>query len=314
MGADQGANALRTVLFLDLLEAIGHVFQRGLPVHGLPLTALLDHGLCQAFVTVQRFVGEAVAVSNPALVDGFVLERNNAHNLVVFDLNDQVGTGRIVGRHRLAARQFPRTGAVAEGLAGQRAHGAQVDHVARQLGVHGIAHHGGDFRVLAAVDHAQLHHAGHFLAKAHATCAVDAAAHLFHRDQRTHILVCHHTLFFFKARSSAAVAHCQILQLAFAALVANGAIQGVVNQQELHHRLLGLDGLFALGANDHALRDGRRAGRQWLGCLFHFHQAHAAVGSNGKFLVVAKVRNVGASLFSRMHDHAAGGGFHLLAV
>ena len=310
----QGANALCTVLFLDLLQAVGHVFQCGLPVDRLPCTALLDHGLCQAFVAVQRFVRETVAVGNPALVDGFVLERHDAHHLVVLHLDDQVGTGGVMRRHRLATRQLPGTGAVAEGLAGQRTHGAQIDHVARQFGVHGIAHHGGDFRVLTAVDHAQFHDAGHFLAKTHATCAVDAAAHLFHRDQGPHILVSHHALFFFVARTGTAIADRQILQLALTALVANGAIQGVVDQQELHDRLLGLDGLVALGAHDHALRDRGRAGRQGFGGLFHFHQTHAAIGSNGKFLVVAKVRNVGASSLGRMHDHAARSNLHLLAV
>src|SRR5256885_4859044 len=50
-----------------------------------------------------------------------------------------------------------RSGAVAEGLAGQRAHGADVDHVARQLGVHRIAHHRGDLGVLAAVDRSEEH-------------------------------------------------------------------------------------------------------------------------------------------------------------
>jgi hypothetical protein len=81
---------------LDLLQAVGHVFQRGLPVDFLPLAALLEHGLGQAFVAVQRFVGEAVAVGNPAFVDFFVLEGHNAHDLVVLDLNDQVGTGGVV--------------------------------------------------------------------------------------------------------------------------------------------------------------------------------------------------------------------------
>jgi hypothetical protein len=33
---------------LDALQAVGHVFQRGVPVHGLPLAALLEHRLRQA--------------------------------------------------------------------------------------------------------------------------------------------------------------------------------------------------------------------------------------------------------------------------
>ena len=66
------------------------------------------------------------------------------------DLDDQVGAGGIVRAHALAARQLPGTGAVAERLAGQRADRADVDHVARQLGVDRVADEGGDLGVLAA--------------------------------------------------------------------------------------------------------------------------------------------------------------------
>src|SRR3989344_946758 len=176
---------------------------------------------------------------------------------------------------------------------------ADVDHVARQPGVHRITGDRCDLRVLAAMDHAQLHHAGHFLAKAHAAGAMDATAHFLHGNQRADILDRHHALFFFVARRRAAIAHGQVLQLAFTALVADGAIQRVVDQQELHDRLLGFDGLVALGAHDHALRHRRSARWHGLGSLFHIHQAHTAVGSDRKLLVVAEMRNVGARLLGR---------------
>src|SRR3989344_309977 len=102
--------------------------------------------------------------------------------------------------------------------------------------------------------------------------------------------------------------------MAFTALVADGAIQRVVDQQELHDRLLGFDGLVALGAHDHALRHRRSARWHGLGSLFHIHQAHTAVGSDRKLLVVAEMRNVGARLLGRMHHHAAFGDFHFLTV
>src|SRR5690606_33099389 len=127
----------------------------------------------------------------------------------------------VVRAHALAAREFPGARAVAEGLAGERAHRADVDHVARELGVDRVADEGLDLGVLATVAHAELHDAGHFLAEAHAARAVDAAAHLRHGDQRAHVLLEHHALFFLVARAGAAVAHGQVLQLALAALVAD---------------------------------------------------------------------------------------------
>jgi hypothetical protein len=105
---------------------------------------------------------------------------------------------------------------------------------------------GGDLACSPAMDHAELHHAGHFLAEADAARAMDAAAHLFHREQRADALVEDDALFFAVARGRAAIADARVLQLALAALVADRAVQRVVDQQELHHALLRLDGLLAL--------------------------------------------------------------------
>ena len=101
--ADQRANAAGAVLRLDLVQPVGYVFQRGLPVNLCPLAALLEHGLGQALVAIQRFVRKAVAISDPAFVDRFVLERHHAHDLVVLDLDNQVGARGIVRADALAA-------------------------------------------------------------------------------------------------------------------------------------------------------------------------------------------------------------------
>ena len=312
--AGQQTDAVRTMVGLDLFQAVGHVFECGLPVHRLPQPALLEHGSCQALVTAQGFVGETVAVSNPAFVDVFIFKRHHTHDLVVLDLNNQVGTRRIVWADRPAARQLPGAGAVAERFAGQRAHRANVDHVAGQLGVDRHADEGFNLRMFATVRHTKLHHAGDFLAKTHATRAVDAAAHLFHRDQWADILVKNHTFFFFVTRPAAAITHRQVLQLTLSALVTNWAIERVIDQQKLHHALLGLDGFVALGVHDHALRHGCGAGRHGLGGLFNINQAHAAVGRNAELFVITKMRNVGARLFGRMHHRAAFKHFYFLTV
>ena len=51
--------------------------------------------------------------------------------------------------------------------------------------------------------------------------------------------------FFVVARADAAVADREVLQLALAALVADRAVERMVDQQELHHALLRLDRLLA---------------------------------------------------------------------
>ena len=216
--------------------------------------------------------------------------------------------------NRLATTQFPGTGAVAERFAGECTDRADVDHVAGQLGIHRGADEGLDLGVLATVGHAEFHLAGDFLAETDAARALDAARHLFHGDQRADVLGHDHALLFFVAGAAGAIAHSQILQLALTALVADGAIQRVVDQQEFHHGLLRLDGLVALGVHHHALGHRRCASRNRLGHLLDIHQTHAAVGRNAQLLVVAKMRNIGTGLLSRMHQHAAFSNLDLLTV
>ena len=123
-----------------------------------------------------------------------------------------------------------------------------------------------------------------------------------------------HAFFFFVARTAAAIADGQVLQLAFTGLVANRTIQRMVDQQKLHHTFLGLDGFVALGVYDHALRHRRRAGWHWFGRFFDIDQAHTAIGRDAELLVIAKMRNIGANLFGCMHHRAACTHFHFLTV
>ena len=168
--------------------------------------------------------------------------------------------------------------------------------------------------MFTAVRHAEFHDAGHFLSKAHTACAMDTTAHLFHADERPGVFVKDNAFFFFVARSRTTVAHRQILQLAFAALVANRAIERMVDQQKLHHRLLRFDRFLAFGTHHHALGHRCCACRHGLGCFFYIDQTHAAVGSDAEFLVITKMRNVSARFFSCMHDHAAFLDFHFITV
>jgi len=54
-------------------------------------------------------------------------------------------------------------------------------------------------------------------------------------DQRTHIFVVHGAFILFETRGIAAIAHGLVLQITLTTLIANRAIQRVINQQEFHH-------------------------------------------------------------------------------
>ena len=126
----QRRNLFRTVCSFYLAQTIGYILQRGLPCHFDPLAVLLQHRLGQTLRRVQPFITEPVLVGNPAFVDGFILDRQNPHHFIVHHLDGQIGAQAIVRADRLAPRQLPVACGVAERFAGQRAHRAQVDHVA----------------------------------------------------------------------------------------------------------------------------------------------------------------------------------------
>ena len=79
-----------------------------------------------------------------------------------------------------------------------------------------------------------------------------------------------------------------ILQFAFTAGIAHRAIQRMVAEQQLDHRLARLTHLIAVGRDDHALGHGRGAGGLKLGHLLDLHDTHAAGALQRKPGIIAK--------------------------
>ena len=92
-----------TVVVANASQPIGNVLQCRLPVHFAPCSALLEHGLGQALVAVKCFIRKTVAVCNPAFVDCLIFKRHDTHDLVILDLDNQIGACGIVRADRLAA-------------------------------------------------------------------------------------------------------------------------------------------------------------------------------------------------------------------
>ena len=84
--------------------------------------------------------------------------------------------------------------------------------------------------------------------------------------------------------------------------------------RNLHHALLGLDGLVRLGEHLHAIGDRRRACRHGLGRLFDIDKTHPAIRRDGQLLVITEVGNVDVQRAGRVHDHASLGNTDLFAV
>ena len=289
----------------NVLETIGDVIQRDLPFDFEQFAANPHGGFLQAPVGIQAFVGEAILVGNPALVDFLVLTRHNTHHLVSPDLHGEIAAQAVVRTDAFVPRHFPASGRVTEGLGSQRTDRTQIDHVAREFGIHTASDKGLDFRMHIAVGHAEFHDSGNFLPEADAAGAMDATRHFLHRDQRSGFLVEDNVLGFLITRAATTIADCQILQHALAALIADRAIQRVIDQQELHHALLGLDRKFGVRLHLHSRRHRCRTGGQRFRCFFDLHQTHPATGRDGQFLVIADMRDIDAKPPGGIHDGAS---------
>ena len=258
----------------------------------------------RAILDVQALATEAVAVGDPGLVDRLVGTRHDAHQPAAQHVAVEIGADAVVRRYERMLGHLPGARAIAVRLVVQRADRAEVDDVAGQLVVDALLDVGRDLHQFAASDGAQLLDPGDLLAEAHATRALDAARHVG-RDQRTEVLVLDDALALGVARDVAAVAHREILQLALAALVADRAVERVVDQQELHRRLLRGDRARRARVDLHALHHRRRAGGHRFRRLLDLDQAHAAIGGDRQLLVIAEARDVSAVGVRDLDDHGA---------
>jgi hypothetical protein len=84
-------------------------------------------------------------------------------------------------------------------------------------------------------------------------------------DQRTQVLVDDRALVLVVTAAVEAICHRLVLEIAFAALIANRAIEGMVDQQEFHNALAGLAYPRRIRANDHAIAGRHRTRGDGLG-------------------------------------------------
>ena len=211
-----------------------------------------------------------------------------------------------------SAVELPRPGGEREGLGRERADGAEVDDVARQLGGEEFGDVRADLGHAAAAGDAEVLDPRDFRGKSHAPRAVDAPRH--HRlDQRAELFILHRALVLGEPRAIGAVDQGLVLELALAALVADGAVRGwlmrgnsMAPSRLLHQRGGRLD--VHVGHHRHG------AGRHGLWRFLNLHEAHPAVARDGQALVVAEPGDVHASLLARLQHGDALRHLMLLSV
>ena len=234
---------------LELLDRHAQRFDRRDVFHlGAPAQAVLLHA-----VLVEPLVREAALVTHPALVDLLVLTRPEAVRVLAHEVGVDRAAPRAARADRGRSREKPRTRAETEVGVEQRADRADVDDVSRVVRVElAVRGRDVDHLVRAAAEDAQLRRLGDFFHEAHAAGAEHAALLVEHHQVGELLALVAQHLGALEPRGLEVVAHVVVLQLALTGLVADRAVDGVVEEQELHHHLLLSAHLLGVGLDHRA--------------------------------------------------------------
>ena len=257
VGADH-ANRLSAFAVANLAQALADMLNGFFPCSGRELAVFADQRLAQtAWVievikSVAALDAEEIAV-NAALVA--IIATDDVH-AGIRAAHAQRGLAAIAAMRADGANvlHLPRARFVAISAGGQRADRADVDAHAALFAVKMVAFIRRDHRAGAAKLHAESGNVHAFTADAHAAVAEDAARTI-KVDHGRPLLFFFMQLAFHIARFRRAILERHVLQFAFAAGIAYGAIQRMVAEQEFDHRLACLANFVRVGGHDHAVGD-----------------------------------------------------------
>ena len=248
-------------------------------------------------------------VGYPLLVHLLIGAREDAQDFTSARVDADRGADRVHHVDRLRLVELPGTRCKGIGFRGQRSDRAEVDHVALQLRGHGMFEIGRDLHVLATADRTELGYAGHLGREADAARAVDAPRH-DGLDQRADIFVLDRAFVLLIAACIDAIGHRLVLQIAFAALIADRTVERMVDQQKfhhafarlLHHRSLGIKNLRRPILVRWQILHAHGAGGLRFGNADDFDQAHPAISGNRQPLVEAEARDFRAGGFASLEQ------------
>jgi hypothetical protein len=290
-------------------EALGGALQGPVPARG----QAADHRGGQP-VAAQVVIGEPTLVAHPVVVDVRVVPGDEPPDPLVAVVDLHVAPGRAALADRRGEHELPGPHGEAEVLGGERADRADVDGVDRVRVVELGARGGAELLVVAAVAHLELVLAGDLVTDPDAAGAKDAALGVEDDPgpQVDHLRLA--DLGHVDPRVGVVVVEVELLQGALAGLVADRAVDRVVQQGELEHLLAGQGGPVVVDLHHHAVGGDGLTRRLQLGRLLDAHQALAAAGRDAQARVVAERADVVAEQLGRLEHVGALGDRELLAV
>jgi hypothetical protein len=256
---------------------------------------------------VHDLVAEAALVAEPAVVHLLVVPGVHAQDLLVVAHGElDVALRRAERADGARVLDVPRPGAEAVGGGRECADGAQLHDVAaerRDVRAAVVRAHVG---VVGALEEDELEVLGHLLGEAHAAVAEDAALAVDRHERAELERLAEVALGLDEARAAGTPTERDVLQRALAALVAHGAVERVVHEQELDDRVLRLLHAIRAGDHHHAVLDSRRAGGLELRDALDLHEAHAA-RANGlaELRLVTEHRDLDVAVLGAVDEHRA---------
>ncbi len=198
-----------------------------------------------------------------------------------------IGTKGIEGINRIKGMKFPTTCGVSKRLGGQSTNRAEINQVTGELRLEKRGKVSSNFGLFTTSKSSKNFETGDFGSKTNATGTVDATSS-DSLNNRTQGLILNGALKFKGASTVRTVGSSFILKVAFPTLVTNGAVERVVEQEELENSFTGLMHERGFGKDGSVRRDRSSTSGNRLRGLLDFNEASAAVSGNGKVRMIAK--------------------------
>ncbi len=273
--------------------------------------------LVDAVGGAQMLVPEAPLVAEPAFVDLRVVAGEDSCHRAFPRRRPDVAADRAETADRGDVLDLPGPRAEAVSRRREGADGAELDHVPGEMGAVGLVLERGDDRLRAPVHGDELAVLRHVLGKARAAVAENAALAVEGDEGRDRDGLVERPLGEVHARVSRAEAEGEVLERALAALVAVGAVERVVEKDELEHRVLALGRPLARRRRPehHPVLRGQRASRLELRHALDLAEAHpAGAERRPNARLVAEDRDLDADRERRLDEPRTLGRPHLAAV
>src|SRR5947209_11219521 len=213
--------------------------QCSFPGDGSKLASVAHKRLSDPLGRMNHLIREAPLVAQPSVINLYVVPCQCPNDLAVVahgELDVALAWAERADRSRVL--DVPRASAEAVRRRGQRADGAELDDVAAERRDVRPPVVRADVRVVGALEEDQLVVLGDLLGEAHAAVAEDAAFAVDRHERRELERLDEMSLRLDVARAARPPPERDVLERALAALVADRAVERMVDEQELDDRVL----------------------------------------------------------------------------